>query len=129
MKYHAIGGIPATVETTNNGQTWVALVHRQDNSPAPGFLTFQGTTEQRAAQAAADWLGGTLQTPADWLRADLYNGDTFSADEKSAMDRGYTNAERLAISGQVFDGFPQAISAEHAEKLADHWRRFEAAWR
>ena len=129
MQYHAIGGIPATIETTNNGQMWIALVHRQDNSPAPGFLTFQGTTEQRAAQAAVEWLGGTLQTPADWLNADLYHGDRFTAEEQAAMQRGYTSAERRAISGQVFGGFPQAISAEHAEKLTDHLRRFTAAWR
>ncbi len=69
-----------------------------------------------------------MQTPADWLRTDLYGGDTFTAEEKAAMDRGYTSSERRAISGEVFDGFPQAISAEHGRKLKEHLRRFAAAW-
>jgi hypothetical protein len=46
-----------------------------------------------------------------------YMGIEFSADEWAAMDRGYTSAERRAISGKLFGIYPQAISSEHAAKI------------
>lgn len=44
-------------------------------------------------------------------------GSPFTDEEQAAMRRGYTHNERIAISGQVFGIYPQAISAEHAHKL------------
>lgn len=37
--------------------------------------------------------------------------------ERDAMQKGYTIAERKAISGKIFGIYPQATSQEHAEKL------------
>ena len=41
----------------------------------------------------------------------------FTPAEQAAMKAGYTRIERLAVSGQVFGAFPQAISDDHAWKL------------
>ena len=41
----------------------------------------------------------------------------FTAEEQEAMKRGYTLAERKAISGRVYGIYPQAVSEEHAAKL------------
>jgi hypothetical protein len=49
---------------------------------------------------------------------ELYGDDSvFTADEQSAMRRGYTYAERIKISGSQFGCYPQAISQDHADKL------------
>lgn len=48
----------------------------------------------------------------------LYGPDSiFTKEEQEAMQRGYTMAERKAISGRMFGIYPQAISEEHARKL------------
>ena len=48
----------------------------------------------------------------------LYGPDSvFSAEEQDAMRRGCTHARRIAESGRVFGGFPQAISQDHADRL------------
>ncbi len=41
----------------------------------------------------------------------------FNEDEQAAMRRGYTQTERMAISGRVYGICPQAISQAHADKL------------
>ena len=41
----------------------------------------------------------------------------FTPAEQAAMRAGYTRVDRLAVSGQVFGAFPQAISDDHAQKL------------
>lgn len=41
----------------------------------------------------------------------------FTAEEQAAMKRGYTTAERLAMSGRLYGIYPQAISEAHARKL------------
>jgi hypothetical protein len=57
----------------------------------------------------------------DWINemnSRLYGDDSvFTTAEQNAMRRGYTRVERLAVSGCVFLGYPQAISEEHARKI------------
>ena len=61
------------------------------------------------------------------IRETLYGPQSiFTAAEQEAMRRGYTGAERKAISGRVYGRYPQAISAEHAMKL-DMVNGFEVA--
>jgi hypothetical protein len=48
----------------------------------------------------------------------LYGPDSvFTAEEQDAMRTGYTISLRMAESGRVFGGYPQAISEDHARKL------------
>lgn len=55
---------------------------------------------------------------AEDRKAMMYGPDSpFTADEQAAMKRGYTMAERRAISGRMFGIYPQAISEEHARKI------------
>lgn len=51
------------------------------------------------------------------LRALYGPRSIFTAEEQAAMRRGYTRAERIAISGQCFNDYAQAISLDHANKL------------
>jgi len=52
------------------------------------------------------------------MNAHLYGAKSvFTPEEQSAMRRGYTRADRLAESGEVFLVYPQAISEEHARKI------------
>jgi hypothetical protein len=63
-------------------------------------------------------------TLAQKMNDDLYGPESpFTAAEQTAMQRGYTTAERLAASGRVFGVYPQAISQAHADKLDLHWQR------
>lgn len=68
-----------------------------------------GISEERAKAYAARHGGAARQMVE------------YTADEMAAMVRGYSAAERIAISGGVFQcgnvPFPQAITAEHARKL------------
>lgn len=58
--------IPATVETVEAPPhpympgKWAALVHRQDDTPAPRFNVFEADTEAQAADIASAWLGSAL---------------------------------------------------------------------
>ena len=59
-------------------------------------------------------------TYAERMNEALYGPDSvFSAEEQAAMRKGYTNMERIRISGRMFGRryYPQAISQEHADKL------------
>lgn len=65
----------------------------------------------------SDSTGETLAQVANEM---LYGPPSvFTAAEQEAMRRGYTRAERLRISGTVYGGYPQAISAQHARKIRD----------